>query len=187
MSLFGMFGAEKAAEGEGDRAVQGSPGGEKHEPPRFDPIPVLEKAGVTTEQRDRVERTLELLKALPAESPAEVRKGIVEASLKAFDISIGAIVEAANAQLAAFRSFIATGHKQLDDQTRKSNERIAHLQAEIAKLQRQMEMATSDQATLDQAAIAASERVRPVLAFFGEAMPRVEHAARDSPAASMNR
>jgi len=184
-----MFGASSSAEREEEKAAEaardgkdrlGAADGEGHRPPTFDPVSVLETAGVSAEQRERVERTLELLKALPAETSASIRKDIVEASLKAFDISIKAIVEAANAELAAFRSFIAAGHRQLDEQSKKSGERIRDLQAEISKLQTHLEVAASDQASLDQAAIAASERVRPVLGFFAEASSRVANDTLDS-------
>jgi len=180
MSLFRIFGASSSAEREEEKAAEAArdskerlsvPPANTHEAPRFDAVAVLEAAGVASEQRERVDRTLELLRALPAETPASIRKNIVEASLKAFDISIKAIVEAATAEVAAFNGFIAAGHKQLDELTKQSHERIAQLESEIAKIQKKLEVATSDQASLDQATIAASERVRPVLGFFTEPPP----------------
>ncbi len=175
MSLFRIFGASSSTEREEEKAAEAAnkdrlsmPPTNAHEAPRFDAVAVLESAGVAAEQRERVERTLELLRALPAETPASIRKNIVEASFKAFDISIKAIVEAATSEITAFNSFIAGGHKQLDELTKQSQERIAQLQAEIAKIQKRLELATADQASLDQATTAASERVRPVLGFFTE-------------------
>lgn len=188
MSLFRIFGAS-AAEREEDRAAEAardskeklvSPESDKHQPPRFDGVAVLEAAGVGGEQRERVERTLELLRALPAETPAAIRKNIVEASLKAFDISIKAIVEAASAEVSAFDQYIAHGHKQLDALRKESEQRIAELEAEIAKIDKRLEIATADQASLDEATIAATDRVRPVLGFFAEAHSRVANDSKNS-------
>ncbi len=189
MSLFRIFGASSAAEREEEKAAEAardsreslaSSDPDKHQPPRFDGGAVLEAAGVGSEQRERVERTLELLRALPAETPATVRKNIVEASLKAFDISIKAIVEAASAQVLAFDNYIAVGHKQLDKLRNESQQRIAELEAEIAKIEKRLEIATSDQASLDQATVAASERVRPVLGFFADAHDKVANDSKNS-------
>lgn len=187
MSLFRIFGAS-AAEREEDKAAEAARDSKeklvspepKHQPPRFDAVAVLEAAGVNGEQRERVERTLELLRALPAETPAAVRKNIVEASLKAFDISIKAIVEAASAEVSAFDQYIANGHKQLDALRKESEQRIAELEAEIAKIDKRLEVATADQASLDEATISATDRVRPVLGFFAESQSKVANDAKNS-------
>ena len=47
-------------------------------------------------------------------------------------------------------------------------------EAEIARVQNRLEVATADQAQLDEATINAMERVRPVLGFFGESMGKVD-------------
>lgn len=180
MSLFRRFGVSSAAEREQERTAEvvqraeHDPG--NRETPRFDALVVLEAATVGAEQRARVERMLELLSAMPAETPVSIRKGIVEASFKAFGISVDAILEAATAELGAFTAFMAAGHRQLDELQKQACERIAQLEADIAKIQRSLDVASSDQTALDQAAIAASERVRPVLAFFRELSPRAVQA-----------
>ncbi len=189
MSLFRIFGASspperdegKAGEAAKDNRTSLLPAaGDAHEAPRFDNVAVLEAAGVGVEQRQRVERTLELLRGLPTETPASVRKGIVAASLKAFDISIKAIVEAAVAELTAYDAFTRSGHKQLDDLTRTGRERIAQLQGEVEKIEKRLAVANSDQAVLDRAAFVASERVRPVLSFFSDNPVKVANDTRDS-------
>lgn len=142
---------------------------EAHQPPKFDRVAVLESAGVGQEQRERVDRTLELLRSLPEETPASVRKSIVEASLKAFDISIKAIVEAAGSELTAFDAYVTSGHKKLTELKNESEKRIAELEGEIAKIRNRLELATSDQASLDQATLQEAARVRPILGFFSSA------------------
>ena len=178
MGLFKFFGGSPTDEeqklDEANDASSGPHSGvvDAHKAPRFDGVAVLTAAGVDEKQRERVDRTLELLNALPGETPPQVRKAIVEASLKAFDISIKAIVEAASSEVVAFENYIAEGHKQLDELTRQSQARIAELQAEIARVQNKLEVATADQASLDQSTTHAMERVRPVLGFFGESMAK---------------
>jgi hypothetical protein len=176
MGLFRFFGSTPSE----DESKLGDAGPEKpvsandgvHQPPKFDAVAVLEAAKVDVKQRERVDRTLELLNALPAETPAAIRKTIVEASLKAFDISITAIVGSANAEVTAFDTFINAGHKHLDELKKQSLARIAELQAEIAKIQKTLEIATADQASLDQATVAAMDKVRPILGFFGDISSR---------------
>jgi hypothetical protein len=184
MGLFRFFGSNPSEDGS---KVDDS-GPEKpvsatvdtHQPPKFDAVAVLEAAKVDAKQRERVDRTLELLNALPAETPAAIRKTIVEASLKAFDISIKAIVESANAEVNAFDAFINAGHKQLDDLKKQSLARIAELQAEIAQIQKRLEVATADQASLDQSTVAAMDKVRPILGFFGDVSNRNSLAPANS-------
>jgi hypothetical protein len=175
MGLFRFFGSTPS-EDEGKVADSGPEkpvsANDAHQAPKFDAVAVLEAAKVDAKQRERVDRTLELLNALPAETPATIRKQIVEASLKAFDISISAIVQAANAEVTAFDNFINAGHKQLDELKKQSMARVAELQAEIAKIQKHLEVATADQAMLDQSTIAAMDRVRPILPFFGDVSNR---------------
>jgi hypothetical protein len=153
---------------------------EAHQPPKFDKVAVLESAGVGQEQRERVDRTLELLRALPEETPAAVRKSIVEASLKAFDISIKAIVEAAGNELTAFDSYVSSGHKKLTELKNESEKRIAELEGEIAKIRRRLEVATSDQASLDQATLEEAGRVRPILGFFSGSTGNTGRVANDA-------
>jgi len=167
MSLFRVFGASPSTEREE----------EKPELAHFDAHAVLTAAGVLPEHRERVERAIVLLRSLPAETPADVGKQIVEASLTAFDISVSAIVDAATAEVAAYDAFIASGHKQLDEVTKLGESRIAQLEADIAKVRKQLEVASFDQACLDKAAIEASERIRPVLRFFGEPVAVSEDVA----------
>src|SRR5687768_10426698 len=55
---------------------------------------VFSAAGVDDEEQQRVARTTDLLKSLPAGTDAAVKKQIVEASLKAFGVPIEKIIEA---------------------------------------------------------------------------------------------
>lgn len=170
MSLFKVFSTSTSTDREEEKVA----------PSHFDALAVLTAAGVGSEQREKVERAIALLRALVADTPADIGRQIVAASLKAFDISVPAIVEAATAEVAAFDAFLDHGHKQLGEVTKQGQSRVDQLQAEIAKIQKQLEVAKSDQAGLDQAALTASERIRPVLSFFSE--PAMISAASEKPA-----
>src|SRR5438034_11009032 len=60
---------------------------------------VFEAAGIDAEERDRVSRTLGLLESLPPGTDDTVRKQIVLASLRAFNVPIEKIIEAGAADL----------------------------------------------------------------------------------------
>jgi hypothetical protein len=190
MSLFRFFGSTPPPEATDDEGAaeakpRASQPGNGHVPPTFDVIEVLERAGVKAEQRERVDRTLELLSALPPETPALIRKNIVEASLKAFDISIKAIVEAAHSEIVAFDAFKAEGHKALEELRQESQQRIRELEGEIAEIRRHLEVESSDQASLDHATQQAIQRVQPVLSFFREPAPKVDNDNRGEPTPSI--
>ena len=70
---------------------------------------VFEAAGIDEEQAGRVARAQELLASLPGETPAAVRKQIVEASLTAFGVSIDKIIEGGVAEIQALEGYIRTG------------------------------------------------------------------------------
>ena len=55
---------------------------------------VFSAAGVDQDEQQRVARTTDLLRSLPAGTDAAVKKQIVEASLKAFGVPIEKIIEA---------------------------------------------------------------------------------------------
>src|SRR5438874_1021844 len=54
---------------------------------------VFEAATIKADEQDRVAKAIQLLHDLPADTPAAVKKQIVEASLKAFGVPIDNIIE----------------------------------------------------------------------------------------------
>ena len=65
--------------------------------PTFLTLTILDARGVSSEERERVAKAQELLRSLPKDTPAELKREIVAASLKAFGVSIEDIVSAARA------------------------------------------------------------------------------------------
>ena len=78
---------------------------------------VFEAAGVDAGERDQVAKAQELLRSLPAETPAPVKRQIVEAALKAFGVPTAAIIEAAVEEIRALEA-----HLQARQGSRKRNE-----------------------------------------------------------------
>ncbi len=140
---------------------------------------VYESAGVDEQERDRVNKARELLDSLPSETPAAVKKQIVEASLKAFGVATSLIIEAAVAEMEALEAFIRTGQAQTQNTLAEAGQRITELEAEIASLRQAMEQAIAEQKTRTQTANGQKLEVQRVLEFFGE--EAVAKVVRESP------
>ena len=129
---------------------------------------VYESAGIEQAERDRVKKALELLGALPAETPEAVKKQIVEASLKAFGVPTDQIIEAAVAELEALESFIRTGQGQTQNLLAEASHRITSLEQEIQHLRQSMDSAMAEQRTRTFSANRQKLEVQKVLEFFGQ-------------------
>lgn len=140
---------------------------------------VFDAAGVTSEERDQVKKARELLDSLPAETPAAVKKQIVEASLKAFGVSTTLIIESAVGEMEALEAFIRTGQAQTQTILGETSKRITELDQEIARLRQSMEQAMQEQKLRTQAANGQKLEIQRVLEFFGE--EAVAKVVRESP------
>jgi hypothetical protein len=120
---------------------------------------VYEAAGIDAEEQERVDRALELLQTLPANAPLDVKRAIVEASLRAFSIPIEGMLATVEAQLAALDAHAG-------DRDRQTCARIAELEAEIAQLRAELESATASRAISVQQTEAEKRRVRALATFF---------------------
>lgn len=101
---------------------------------------IFSAAGMDPAELDRVKKAEELLKGLPPETPAAVKRQIVEASLKAFGFDLGKIVQAAQNQIRAVDAYLrvnetATAKAVSDAQAeiQRLNEKIAAMRADIDK------------------------------------------------------
>lgn len=190
MNFFkGLFGGRKPIEDEEEQRVMPSlpppapppPPGPPPPPPGPPPFKlatrysttidfpaVLSKAGVDSEQQQRVKKAQELLRSLPEDSPAALKRRIVEAAFNAFDVPTQKIISAATTEVSALEAFIQEGgaraQKVLDDGTA----RIAELDAEIALIKDSMAAAIADQAVRDAATRQQIADVKPILAFFAQ-------------------
>ncbi len=140
---------------------------------------VFEAAGIGSEERERVSRTLELLNSLPPETDENVKKQIVMASLRAFGVPIETIIEASAGELQALEAYIRAGATDVEKVTMEAEQRIGELEQEIASLRSLMQQRVAEQNTVVKACNARKLQIQKVLEFFGqEAVARV---VRESP------
>lgn len=140
---------------------------------------VYRSAEIDDEEQERVEKALTLLQSLPNETPKEIRKQIVEASMKAFGIPIDQIIETGAQEIQALDAFIKHGEAQTQSVLSDARARVIKLDAEIAEIKKLMELQVGTQESLARATNEQKLRVQTVLEFFGqEAVARV---VRESP------
>jgi hypothetical protein len=135
---------------------------------------VFRAAGVDDEDQGRIEKARSLLGTLPAETPREVKKQIVEASLKAFGYPVEKIIESGAMEIQALEIYIQSGQKDTQSLLVESQKRLAELDAEIARVKKVMEEQVAAQEGLTRSCNEEKLRVQEVLEFFGqEAVARV--------------
>jgi hypothetical protein len=139
---------------------------------------VFEAAGIDDEQAGRVERAQELLASLPGETPAAVRKQIVEASLTAFGVSIDKIIEGGVAEIQALEGYIRTGAADTQTLLAESAARIKKFEDEILRIRTVMDQRVQEQQAVAKGCNERKLGIQQILEFFGqEAVARVVQAA----------
>ncbi len=140
---------------------------------------VYRAAGIDDAEQGRIDKARGLLGTLPAETPKEVRRQIVEASLKAFGYPVDQIIEAGAGEIQALQAYIEKGQQDAQAVLAEGNARVAQLEQEMARVKEAMEQAVKLQYELTNACNGEKLRVQEVLEFFGqEAVSRV---VRESP------
>ncbi len=134
---------------------------------KVDFVGVLRKAGLTDEEQGRVDKTLSLLSSLPAETPLEIKRQIVGASLQAFGIQIEQIIESAALQIRALDRHGQDGQKQTQAFLEQGTRRIAELEKELSRIRSSMQEQQSLQKGLELTCNQKKRRVQDVLDFFG--------------------
>ena len=135
---------------------------------------VRRAAGIDDEEQGRIEKARGLLKTLPMETPKEVKKQIVEASLKAFGYPVEKIIETGAQSIQAMEIYIQAGQKDTQTLLVESQKRLEELNGEIARVKKVMEEQVAAQYALTQSCNEEKLRVQEVLEFFGqEAVARV--------------
>jgi hypothetical protein len=136
-------------------------------------------AGIDGEDQARVDRAQELLRSLPAETPAPVKKQIVEAALKAFGVPIEQIIEAGVQEIEALEAWIQREALATQRTLADAGKKIDDLNREIAELKRLMEVSVQEQNAAGAAVNQAKLHIQEVLEFFGE--ERVAKVVQASP------
>ncbi len=129
---------------------------------------VFEAAGVDQEEQQRVARTTELLRSLPAGTDAAVKKQIVEASLKAFGVPIEKIIEATVEEIQAVDGYLRNAAADNETLIQESEARIKQYEQEIQNIRSVMQQSVNEQQTLIKTCNDKKLEVQQVLEFFGQ-------------------
>lgn len=140
---------------------------------------VFSAAGVDSEEQQRVARTTDLLKSLPAGTDAAVKKQIVEASLKAFGVPIEKIIEATAEEIQALDGYIRNCAADNEKLIQESDARIKQYELEITNIRTVMQQSVEEQQNLIKVCNEKKLEVQQVLEFFGQ--DRVASVVKASP------
>jgi hypothetical protein len=139
---------------------------------------VYRAADISAEEQERVEKALSLIQSLPSDTPKDVKKQIVEASMKAFGIPRDQIIETGVQQIQALDAFIQHGAQHTQSVLSDAHARVAKLEQEIAEVKKLMELQVNTQQQLTKSTNEQKLHVQAVLEFFGqEAVARVVKAS----------
>ena len=128
---------------------------------------VFSAAGVDDEEQQRVARTTDLLKSLPAGTDAAVKKQIVEASLKAFGVPIEKIIEATAEEIQALDGYTRNCAADNEKLIQESDARIRQYEEEIKNIRTVMQQSVEEQQKLIKACNDKKLEIQQVLEFFG--------------------
>lgn len=128
---------------------------------------VFSAAGVDDEEQQRVARTTELLRGLPAGTDAAVKKQIVEASLKAFGVPIEKIIEATAEEIQALDGYMRNCAADNEKLIQESDARIKQYELEITNIRTVMQQSVQEQANLIKVCNDKKLEIQQVLEFFG--------------------
>jgi len=140
---------------------------------------VFDAAGIDAEERERVSKAMELLRSLPAGTDATVKKQIVEASLKAFNVPIEKIIETGVEQIQALEGYIRTGAADTKTLTEESEVRIRQYEDEVRQIRMVMQERVTEQQSVIKSCNQKKLEVQQILEFFGQ--DRVAQVVKESP------
>ncbi|MFZ5443971.1 MAG: hypothetical protein ACOZQL_28465 [Myxococcota bacterium] len=140
-------------------------------PAQVDFDAVFKTAGMDAGDLDRVRKAEELLRGLPEATPVEVKRQIVEASLKAFGFDIAKIVAAANNQLKALDTYVRLNEQQTAKGIGDAQAQIAQLEDKVISLRADITRRTEQLASVAAAAENRKAQVGQVLQFFQSPVP----------------
>jgi len=135
---------------------------------QVDFVAVFTAAGVDDEEQQRVARTTDLLRSLPADTDAAVKKQIVEASLKAFGVPIEKIIEATVEEIQALDGYIRNGAADNEKLIQESDARIKQYEEEVKNIRAVMQQSVDEQQNLIKVCNDKKLEVQQVFVFFGQ-------------------
>ncbi len=142
------------------------PSAEAAPPAKIDFDAVFKNAGIDPSSLDRVRKAEELLKTLPDSASDDVKRQIVEASLKAFGFEIAKIVEAVETQLKALETYVKVNEQQTAKSISDAQAQIAKLEDQVITLRADINKRTTALGSVAAAADIRRSQISRVLAFF---------------------
>ncbi len=131
---------------------------------------VFRQAGMDLNDLEKVRKAEELLKSLPASTPDDVKRQIVEASLKAFGVEVAKISAAATNQLKAIETYVRLNEQQTAKAIADAQGQIQSLDEKIIALKVEIEKKANSLAQTTAAAQIRRGEVQTVLGFFAPAV-----------------
>src|SRR5579871_2189680 len=129
---------------------------------------VYVSAGIDQQEQDRITKASDLLKSLPPDTDATVKKQIVAASLKAFAIPIDKIIEAGVQEIQALDGYVRNGAADTEKLTQESEERIKQYEQEIENIRKVMQDRVKEQQAVITVCNSKKLEVQQILEFFGQ-------------------
>jgi len=140
---------------------------------------VFAAAGINSDDQARVTKALELVASLPAETPFDVKKQIVEASLRAFEVPIDRIIETGVQEIQALEAYIRAGASDTQKLIEESENRIRQFEEEIVRIRAVMQDRVGEQQGVIRKCNQTKLDVQRILEFFGQ--DTVARVVRESP------
>ncbi len=142
-------------------------------------VRVFEAFGVDANERELWARASTLVNSLPPGTDPAIKKQIVEASLKAFGISIEKIIESGVEQIQALDGYQRGKASDVEKLHLEAGKRIAGLEDEIRSIRLVMDTASREQESIMSSCNSKKLEVQSVLEFFGR--EAVEKVVQQSP------
>jgi hypothetical protein len=140
-------------------------------PAQVDFDAVFRNAGLDAAELDRVRKAEALLASLPEGASVEVKRQIVEASLRAFGFDVAKIVTAAATQARAVETWVRLNDQQTQKAVQEAKARIAQLEEQIIGLKADIDKRTQQLAGMAAAADQRRDQLKAVSDFFEGKQP----------------
>ncbi len=140
---------------------------------------VFEAAGIEAADRERVGKSVELLKSLPADTSPTVKRQIVGASLKAFGVEIDKIIETGVEQIQALEGYIRAGASESSKMSEESDTLVRDYEQKIAEIRGLINRKVEEQKSVIRNCNEKKLEVQQILEFFGQ--ETVAKVVRESP------
>lgn len=140
---------------------------------------VFEAAGIDASERERVAKSVDLLRSLPADTDPNVKRQIVGASLKAFGVEIDKIIETGVEQIQALEGYIRAGASETSKMSEESEILVRDYEQKIAEIRSLIQRKVAEQHSVIKHCNEKKLEVQQILEFFGQ--EAVGKVVRESP------